>query len=168
MIEVLACYYSFSDSQILVGGVDEQNNLVITQGHLYRKIPISHCANLVIKISGYERPVWINSHELFKKVLARRGVAGEVDLSQEDGQIKDLFLSLKLENKIKTPPDFEAVGDQFSMALKILVKALSSQLSGMGMGAIPQDACGYSTPNLEHGEIDTMAEYRECLKMFDV
>ncbi|MBD2255595.1 hypothetical protein [Nostoc parmelioides] len=165
MEEVVACFYSFSESQILVGGVDELGNLIITQGCLHRKIPISECAKLVIKISNYTHRIWINKHEPFKKALAKRGVEGEVDFSQEDVEAKDLFLSLKHTGKIKMCPNLEAIGSQFSLSSQILIRALLNPLTGVNRGSIPFDSVVYFN---RYGEIDMQAELREALKEWDV
>lgn len=160
----MACYYSFSDCQILVGKVDEKGNLIISEGMLHRKIAIAECAKEVISISDYVRSIWINKHEPFKKALSARGVSGEVDFSQEDAELKDLFLSLKHTQKIKMPRNLEAVGNQFPLALQILIKALINPLSGR-YGGVPE--CCSPTYDIENSEIDPTAELRSVLKMFD-
>lgn len=165
MLEIVACYYSFSDCQILVGKVDEEGNLIISQGMIHRKIAIAECAKEVINISDYIRRIWTNKHEPLKKALSARGVSGEVDFSQEDTELKDLFLSLKHTQKIKMSTNLEAIANQFPLALQILIKALINPLTGGLRGSALQ----YGSPiySLEDGEVDPISELKEALKMFD-
>lgn len=166
MLEVVACNYSFSDCQILVGQADDEGNLLISQGKLYKNIAISECAKQVIKLSDYRRNIWINRHMPLKKALSLRGVSGEVDFSQQDVELKDLFKSLKHTKKIKMSENLEATGNQFALALQILIKALMNPLSGRCGGGIPENCCGVY--DVENGEIDPIAELRNVLKLFDV
>jgi hypothetical protein len=166
VLETVACYYSFSDCQVLIGEADHQGNLTISWGRQYRKIAIEECAKELISISDYTRSIWINKHEPLEKALSNRGVGGQVDFSQEDLELKDLFLSLKHTQKIKMSQDLEAEGNKFPLALQILVKALINPLTRRLSGGIPMDACG-TFYDIENDEIDPRAELRDVLKMFD-
>ena len=123
--EVVACYYSFKISHILIGGVDTNQNLIICAEASYTSKPISSIAKQLLT---YSMPIWINTHQALRYSL-EGWLGGELDFHQE-GEVEslnDLYDSLIAEGRLKAPA-LTLLGQNIQPCLKILIKALKKDL----------------------------------------
>jgi hypothetical protein len=124
--EAIACFYSSRNCQILIGGIDE-NQVLIIHTQIVREPAI--LAEVIKLLSDYSLPIWINSHEPLKRNLPGR-IAGELSFGQENEQereeLHDLYESLIATQQIEDNVNLE--GQNAQSCLQILIKAIGMEL----------------------------------------
>ena len=126
--EIVACYYSFRSSHILVGGVTSDRTLVIHSEQSFTNAPVDQVAAV---LRGYKLPVWCNIHEPLKAVLGAI-VRGELNFEKENEierkSLDDLFDSLKYSRRLIKFPEVKLQAVESQHCLKILLKGLMLEL----------------------------------------
>ncbi|BAZ71422.1 hypothetical protein NIES4106_62190 (plasmid) [Fischerella sp. NIES-4106] len=117
----VACFYSYEESCILVGQVENQS-LVILNQESFRNVPLQ---GFVKFLESYESEIWTNSHSCLYGYK-------NVDLSVSENnsrflsELSDLFLSVKNDIKKEASCVFKTEASQ--NALKILTYSFKDEL----------------------------------------
>jgi hypothetical protein len=98
-MKIIACYYSFDDTCLLIANIDENQNLVIEKAMNQKRKQINEVAEI---LESYQLPIWINKHEPLKLTLKKS--CNEIDFDGDEEKelqsISDLFETLKDSKRI--------------------------------------------------------------------
>ncbi len=125
----VACFYSYKESCIIHGTVNDSKMLEILDIQNIYKHPAYDVAE---SLRIYQKGIWINKHEPLK--LSLRNGCTEFDITGENilenAALEDLWEELKATKRVKRKYDFKINGNSEveQLALKILLKSLTPAL----------------------------------------
>jgi hypothetical protein len=130
-ITVVACFYSYTESYVLVGHVGQlqvNKKLVINSGYSCQEMLPDAMAH---QLQTHKHPIWINKSLSLKTALLN--VCNELDFDPinelEIRELEGLFEGLKKEERIVIVGDVTLDNtDICTNAMKILLRALSENL----------------------------------------
>lgn len=121
---VVACFYSFPLSHILVGVVSpKEKKLIITQQLVFENTDINKFALVLKQLASNN--IWIATHEPLKLALGDK-CKGELCFDNNEHEIsslKDVFLSLKSTEALLVDDLINLKSIESMKCLKVLLKA---------------------------------------------
>ena len=124
----IACYYSYQQSHILIGGVDFNERLIIQLEYEFARTSIDDISLFILEL---EHPVWINIHAPLKSALGGI-VSGELNFDSENEiertNLDDFYYSLKDSGRISIASGVRLQGNSAKFCLKILLKGMMTTL----------------------------------------
>lgn len=132
--KAVACWYSWEDSYILEGRVNESKALIIDSELLLKNTSIE----IVAAILAGKNNIWTNYHPPLKQAL---NTCIQVDFDGQDSRdikpLEDLFKCLKSENRLFLSKEIkEANFANHSSCVKLLLKAFTNNLCSKNDGIV--------------------------------
>ncbi len=125
---IIACFYSYLDSHILIGHVNPDKKVMIESSFFYKETLPDVIGKRILQ---EQKPIWINKSTSLKRNLNNRCNELDFDIANESEiqELEGLFAGLKKTERIVTVGDCTLKNsDACINSMKILLRGLSDDL----------------------------------------